>query len=649
MIQTIKQPWTELERQAWQLPPRTLVSDWADRNRIIAGYAAEPGPWRTDRTPYLKDIMDAYADPDVEEITITGPAQCGKSEAVFNMIGYTVDVDPAPTMYVIARDEDCEDISSERLLPMFKESPALRRHFTGKPWDLKVGRVFVFDRMPVYFTGSRSAAGLASKPIGRLFCDETDKYKEYVGKEGSPIKLAKRRTTTFPDIKIIYLCTLTTREGFIYQSYQLSNMQQIYTPCPFCGNFQVLKFGQLRSDPPDLHDPEIIIEKECVYYECEFCRGHITEDHKPRMVELSKWLPEGQSLKPDGTIVGKAKRSRRHVGFWINCMVSPWQPWFRLKAEFYQVEKAVDITPAVFREFKNQALAQVWEERGRRVQVKELQAKVGGFARGTVPDDCLMLVAGADYHEDERGMVRIDYEVRGFGYGLRNWIITSGAAANFDELEQEVLLSPFPWADPTGPNKGKPELAVIQFFIDSGFKPDEVYTFALRHPGLVIPTKGAATAQRTPLVAGKLDRVSPGREKLYRGMQLIIVSTEFFKDQVTTWAQNQPGTPGASEFYNEIPTRYFKDFCNEHKVKTRDKHGYLYWHWEPVTLGAQTHHLDTAVLTAAAAYYRKAHIFLGRVPGQEIKQPAAYRQPAAKKQTRKRPGHPGFLDNLPEL
>jgi len=636
MIMRAKQPWTQLEKDTWAMPPEVTVSHWADKNRIVVG-GAEPGPWRTERVPYSKGIMDAYGEPVVEEITIVGPAQCSKTEDVFNMIGYTVDVDPVESAYVIARDEDCEDISNDRLGPMFEKSPALARHLTGRPWDMKIGRVFRFDRMPLYFISAQSAPALASKPIGRIFFDETDKYKELIGKAGSPVKLGKRRTTTFGDVKIVYLCTPTTKDGFIYQSYQLSNMQTYHVPCPHCGGrYQRLKFGRLKVDPPDLRDPEVIIENECVYYECEYCEGKIKEHYKMDMLANGLWVPAGCRVDKNGRLTGKPLRGRRHCGFWIDGLLSPWLLWHRVLAEWFEVTKD-EVSPAVLREFKNQVLAEVWEEIGMKVDVTQLRSHKGQFSRGTVPDDCLILVAGADYHEDMRGMVRIDYEVRGFGYGLKNQVISSGSVGSFEELEDEVLLSPFPWADPIGVNKNKPELAVVQLFIDSRYKPDVVYDFCLQYPGLAIPTKGVQH-QRAPLVAAKLDRVSYERRKRYKGMQQLLIDTEFFKDRVTTWAKRTPGERGATEFYDEIPERYFLDFCNEVKVKTRDKYGRVSWHWQPVSKGAPTHHLDTAVLAAAAAYYKKAHIRFGRHPGKKRKRAAARKKKIrlSEKQRRRR-------------
>ena len=43
-------------------PPQLNVSEWAEHHRILGSRASsEPGPWRTSRTPYLRDVMDALS------------------------------------------------------------------------------------------------------------------------------------------------------------------------------------------------------------------------------------------------------------------------------------------------------------------------------------------------------------------------------------------------------------------------------------------------------------------------------------------------------------------------------------------------------------------------------------------------------------
>ena len=58
------------------------VSQWADSHRILSSRAsAAPGPWSTDRTPYLRGIMDALSASDpVQRVVFMKGAQLGATE-----------------------------------------------------------------------------------------------------------------------------------------------------------------------------------------------------------------------------------------------------------------------------------------------------------------------------------------------------------------------------------------------------------------------------------------------------------------------------------------------------------------------------------------------------------------------------------------
>jgi hypothetical protein len=77
--------------------PLLTISQWADKYRTLSQRAsAEPGPWRTDRTPYLREIMDCLspASP-IERTVFMKGAQIGGTECGNNWIGY-----PANTLVI---------------------------------------------------------------------------------------------------------------------------------------------------------------------------------------------------------------------------------------------------------------------------------------------------------------------------------------------------------------------------------------------------------------------------------------------------------------------------------------------------------------------------------------------------------------------
>ena len=82
--------------------PLFTVSEWADQHRFLSQRAsAEPGPWRTSRTPYLKEIMDRLSATDpTQSVTLIKGAQVGGTEAGNNWLGYIIDFAPGPCLAV---------------------------------------------------------------------------------------------------------------------------------------------------------------------------------------------------------------------------------------------------------------------------------------------------------------------------------------------------------------------------------------------------------------------------------------------------------------------------------------------------------------------------------------------------------------------
>ncbi|MGH6920818.1 MAG: phage terminase large subunit family protein, partial [Geminicoccaceae bacterium] len=82
--------------------PLLTVSEWADRYRVLSQRASsEPGRWRTDRTPYLKEIMDCLSPSSPwQRVALMKGAQIGGTECGNNWIGYVVHQAPGPMMAV---------------------------------------------------------------------------------------------------------------------------------------------------------------------------------------------------------------------------------------------------------------------------------------------------------------------------------------------------------------------------------------------------------------------------------------------------------------------------------------------------------------------------------------------------------------------
>jgi len=196
---------------AFKPPEKLTVSQWADKYRILSEKdSAAPGPWRTERTPYLKEPMDAFNDPKVQDITFIAGTQLGKTVMELNMIGYAVAQDPGPMLIVYPSDKLAKFTSENRLQPMMELSPNLREKFQDREsqWcELQ------FPNMYIALVGANSPSNLASRPVRYIFFDEIDKFPKWSGTEAGPLALAEERTKTFYNKKKVKVSSPTLKNG----------------------------------------------------------------------------------------------------------------------------------------------------------------------------------------------------------------------------------------------------------------------------------------------------------------------------------------------------------------------------------------------------------------------------------------------------
>lgn len=76
--------------------PDLTVSAWADAHRILSPRGAnEAGPWRTSRTPYLQELMDALSPRHpAQRVVFMKYSHVGGSEGGCDGIGYVIDHAP---------------------------------------------------------------------------------------------------------------------------------------------------------------------------------------------------------------------------------------------------------------------------------------------------------------------------------------------------------------------------------------------------------------------------------------------------------------------------------------------------------------------------------------------------------------------------
>jgi len=589
------------ERQALALPEALTVSAWADRCRLLDSRAsAEPGPWRTSRVPYLREVMDSFCDPDVEHLTIMKAAQVGGTEAVLNMVGYAVDQDPGPLLIVLPREVDAAAVSNDRLRPML-EAVTLAGHLPASPQDLHHLELRL-DRMTIYLAGANSPAALASRPCRYVFLDEVDKYPAFSGREADPVHLAAERTKTFWNRRIVEVSTPTTRAGYVIQSYEASDRRRYQVPCPKCGAWQAFAFPRLKW-PEDVRDPEQIRRGALAWYECaaEGCGARWGDQARRAAVARGRWVPEGARVNPAGEIED-APPASGHRGYHLPAFLSPWVTLSEIAAKFLESRPEV----RRFMNFVNSWLAEPWEEKVEESRPEILSARAGDYPAGSVPAGALVLTAGVDV---QKGCLY--FVVRAWGYGEESWLVRAARVESWEELIRAMFRTSYPRHPPGGD-----PLPVRLACLDSGYRTDEVYEVVRAWLHVSRAVKGAEHLAGMPYRMSALDRDARTGRPMPSGLSLWHVDTSYYKDKLARLAAAPPDDPAAWHLHAEPAQEYLDQFCAERKITERNKKtGRTREVWTQGTSQAPNHYLDCEVYAAAAAEMLRVAAL--RRPGEE--------------------------------
>lgn len=390
-------------------PPDNLtVTEWANKKRRLSPESsAEPGPWRTYRTPYLQGPMDAFTDPKIRRIVLVAASQVGKSEFLNNVIGYIIDEDPGSILFIHPTTIDAKDYSKLRIAPMFRDCITLKRK-VADPKSRDSGNTILQKAFPggiLTMCGSTEAHSLASKPIRYIMGDERDRWALSAGAEGDPWELARARQITFYNSKAIEVSTPTIKNASaIESSYVIGTMEHWCIACPHCGEYHNIVFSDIRYE----YEEKVVKGQKGytvgnIRYVCKSCGAMSTEQEIKK--QPAKWIAENPSAYERGV------RS-----FWLNAFVSPWASWESTILEYLQAIGSTKKLQVVY----NTRFGELWEDRGDLEDEDSMMMRREEYI-AELPEGVLVLTCGVDTQDD-----RLEFEVVGHGHFGETWGIKKG-------------------------------------------------------------------------------------------------------------------------------------------------------------------------------------------------------------------------------
>lgn len=569
-------------------PVHLTVSEWADQYRMLSSRAsAEPGRWQTSRTPYLREPMDSLSPQDAtQEVVLLFGSQLGKTECGLNWIGTVIDIAPGPMLMVQPNMDMVKKVVRQRLDPAINETPTLAAKVAEQKGrdggNSMVSKEFLGGIL--IMAGANAPAGLASMPIRYLFMDEVDRYPGDADGEGDPVNLAKARTRTFGNSKVLITSTPTEAGASrVVNAFEETDQRHFYVPCPECDHKQILKFGHLIWDKTE-ENGKRIHHPETVAYACEGCGVLIPEHKKTWMLENGEWVAHAPHIK-----------YRR--GYFLNSLYSPlgWYSWADIVAEWLRVKDK----PSELKVFVNTVLAETWAEKGEVPDWEAMYRRRQEYAFNTCPKGVLFITVGADVQRD-----RIEYEVIGWGRDFKSWSIDYRVLKG-DTGEAEVWKQFWAVLKETWPVEGsKQRLKVAMLAVDSSDQTQMVYTQVRKiSDPRVMAIKGMDN-QVVPVAQPRVVDIDFSGQKIYRGAQFWPVGVSVIKTELYGFFRlpapldDEPEPVGFCH-WPQYEKEYFLQLTSEQRTR-RTINGKTAFRWEKKY--ERNEGLDCRVYGRAAAY-----------------------------------------------
>lgn len=477
-------------RSGWTPPPVQTVSEWADATprKLPSEAAAEPGDWRTSRTPYLRQIMDDLSvHSPVQEVNIKKSTQVGGTEVGINFLGYVIDHAPGPLMYVLPTLDIARKFSDQRLQPMIDLMPCLSKAI-GPRRSRDSGNTTLTKKFPAGFavlSGANSAASLASMPVKYLILDELSKYPRDLDAQGSAQVQAERRTSSFTTRKkILRISSPTIVDACaITEEYERGSQGTYHVPCPHCRQTQPLLPDQLTDEGQ---------------FVCLHCGQLIDEKHKTWMLAEAGYSADGLAH----WVHQHPERAVRSYHLWAAYAATGLgYTWLEIAEMRMEARKDADKEVT----FANTILGLAYEGASQRVEATEVEQRAEPWQRRTIPRGCLMLTASVDVQAN-----RFSIAIWGWGRNETarpiDWIELPGDPTRKEDwaVVDEYL------AQPLVNSCGVPMRPLLTA-VDSGNWTKEVYDYVrARQQQGFIAVKGSRM-QGDPLIARPRKKESTAR------------------------------------------------------------------------------------------------------------------------------------------
>lgn len=630
----------ELLEASRQLISDVKPSEWTEQRRVMTSEITPfPGPFRYDRTPYLKEIVDCLAPTHpAKTVAVMKGAQIGFSTGVIEAgIGWIISENPGPILFLSGHaelSEEAMNIKIDQMIDSCGLRPLIRPNVIRKK-NARTGDTSKSKEFP----GGNLTAGSANnhkllrqRSVKFTFVDDFDAVKQQSKESGGTFRMIEQRSAAYADKKkSFYISTPELLQtSNIDPLFKKGDQRRYHIPCPCCGDYIPLLWS-VDLDGTDGREKAGIVWKldennrlipDSVGYICQKCGGFFDESRKHELILMGEWRPTAEPEE-----IGM-------YSFHISSLYAPpgmydWTHYVRQYLEAWPpggTGKESDQQT-----FTNLVEGNPFEKKGEAPKANDLQRNnIRAYSIGTIPDKTSMndgnghivlLTCAADMN----GLVndaRLDYEVVAWAESGSSYSVIHGSIGTFvprenqkkDKVDREKWTYELGkpknvWDEFTKVLSGVYEFddgrkgRILMAGVDCGHYSQHAYSFLdkLNNP-FRIGLKGREESKMMRFGADVPPfRVARERANLY------LVEVNAVKDDLNDrvklqWndLSDEKQPPGFMNFPTPADgkylfSNYFSHFEAEHRIiETKEGQG-VGFRWVKKNSAVQNHHWDISV------------------------------------------------------
>lgn len=220
------------------------VSEWAEKE-LRFNEPGRVGNFSFYGREYLREPLNCYGDPSVTDMALCFGTRTGKTTVLYAGAAFSLWRKALRMLFVKPTTKGtagAEGDAKTRFIPMLRSSPCMASLIPDRRHDFKTAQQILRNGSIADWTGSNSAANVASNSMELVNQDEIDKFntarrRDENGKivEADACDLADERTMEFANPKRVKASTPSLVTGRIWTELLKTDLRRRFIPCPLCG------------------------------------------------------------------------------------------------------------------------------------------------------------------------------------------------------------------------------------------------------------------------------------------------------------------------------------------------------------------------------------------------------------------------------